>query len=51
MSEMFVDSLRRRVRGMNTLWQRDVSDMTLDQVNHHERPGVLPIAFSVPARS
>lgn len=44
---MFVDSLRRRVRAMNTLWERAVSDMTLDQVNHHERPGVLPIAFSL----
>jgi hypothetical protein len=47
MSEMFVESLRRRVRAMNTLWQRAVSDMTLEQVNHHERAGVLPIAFSL----
>jgi len=47
MSEMFVESLRRRVRAMNTLWERAVSDMTLEQVNHHERAGVLPIAFSL----
>jgi hypothetical protein len=32
---------------MNTLWERAVSDMTLEQVNHQERPGVLPIAFSL----
>jgi hypothetical protein len=32
---------------MNTLYARAVSDMTLDQVNHHEREGVLPIAFSL----
>ena len=32
---------------MNTLWVRAVFDMTLDHVNHHERPGVLPIAFSL----
>jgi len=31
---------------MNTLWERAVSDLTLDQVNHHERAGVLPLAFS-----
>ena len=31
---------------MNTLWERAVSDLTLEQMNHHERPGVLPMAFS-----
>jgi len=44
---MFVDSLRNRIRAMNTLYERAISDMTLDQVNHHERAGVLPIAFSL----
>src|SRR5438093_10656982 len=44
---MFVASLQNRIRAMNTLWQRAVSDMTLEQVNHHERAGVLPIAFSL----
>jgi len=47
MSEMFVTSLRNRIRAMNELWQRAASDMTLDQANHHEREGVLPIAFSL----
>ena len=31
---------------MNTLYERAISDLTLEQVNHHERAGVLPIAFS-----
>ena len=47
MSDMFVDSLRNRIRAMNTLWERAISDMTLEHVNHHERAGVLPIAFSL----
>ena len=47
MSDMFVASLRNRIRAMNALWQRAVSDMTLAQVNHQEREGVLPIAFSL----
>jgi hypothetical protein len=46
MSGMFVESLRNRIRAMNILWERAISDMTLEQVNHHEREGVLPIAFS-----
>jgi hypothetical protein len=46
MSEMFVDSLKRRIAAMNMLWQRAAGDMTLEQVNHREREGVLPIAFS-----
>ena len=47
MSEMFVQSLRDRIRAMNSLWERAVSDMTLEQVNHQERTRVLPIAFSL----
>ena len=47
MSEMFVQSLRNRIRAMNTIYERAVSDMTLEHVNHHERAGVLPIAFSL----
>jgi hypothetical protein len=47
MSDMFVASLQNRVRAMNELWERAASDLTLDQVNHHERAGVLPIAFSL----
>ena len=42
----FVDSLCNRIRAMNTLWERAISDLTLEQVNHHERAGVLPMAFS-----
>ncbi len=45
-SEMFLQSLRNRIRAMNTIWERAISDMTLEQVNHHEREGVLPVAFS-----
>ncbi|HEY8767680.1 MAG TPA: hypothetical protein VIP09_10560 [Dehalococcoidia bacterium] len=45
-NNMFVESLRNRIRAMNILWERAISDMTLEQVNHHEREGVLPIAFS-----
>ena len=44
--EMFLSSLRNRVRAMNTLWERAASDLTLDQINHHERGGVLPLVFS-----
>ena len=43
---IFVVSLRNRIRAMNELWERAVSDLTLEQVNHHERENVLPIAFS-----
>ena len=44
--DIFVQSLANRIRAMNILWERAISDMTLQQVNHHEREGVLPIAFS-----
>lgn len=44
--DIFVQSLANRIRAMNILWERAISDMTLDQVNHHERENVLPIAFS-----
>jgi len=47
MSEMFMTSLRNRVRAMNSLWEHALADMTLDQVNHQERELVLPIAFSL----
>ncbi|MFN0093631.1 MAG: hypothetical protein ACKVVT_02500 [Dehalococcoidia bacterium] len=46
MSELFVASLKNRIRAMNQLWEMAVEDLTLDQVNHHEREGVLPLAFS-----
>jgi len=44
---MFVTLLRNRIHAMNTLWERVVTDMSLEQVNHRERSGVLPIAFSL----
>ena len=47
MSEMFVNSLRNRIRAMNALYERAVPDMTLEHVNHHERASVLPIAISL----
>lgn len=46
MSDAFVDSLKNRIRAMNTLWERSVADLTLEQINHRERAGVLPMAFS-----
>ncbi len=42
---MLADSLRCRVRAMNTLWDWAAAGMTLEQINHHQRPGVLPVAF------
>jgi hypothetical protein len=47
LSEIFVASLRNRIRAMNTLWARCIEDMTIDQVNYQERDLVLPIAFSL----
>ena len=47
MSEMFVLSLKNRIRALNALWERAASDLTLAHVNHKERVGVLPIAFSL----
>ncbi len=39
--------LRRRMRPVHETWQAAAADLTLDHVNHFERPGVLPIAFSL----
>jgi hypothetical protein len=46
-SELILDSLRRRMRAMHSLWEDAVATMTLEQVNHVERDVVLPIAFSL----
>jgi len=32
---------------LHGLWERGVEDLTVEQVNHVERSGVLPIAFSL----
>jgi len=47
MTELVLDSLRRRMRAMHSLWEDAVDSMDADQVNHVEREPVLPIAFSL----
>jgi hypothetical protein len=32
---------------MHAFWDQAIADLSLEQVNHHERPGVLPITFSL----
>ncbi|MHB8328800.1 MAG: hypothetical protein ACYDD6_04120, partial [Acidimicrobiales bacterium] len=41
------DSLERRVRAMHALWLEALATMDTLAINTCERPGVLPIAFSV----
>ena len=45
--ELILDSLQRRMAAMHSLWYQAVSDMDSEKVNHVEREGVLPIAFSL----
>jgi len=47
MSEMTLDSLQRRMRAMHSLYYQATESMDLEHVNHFEREGVLPIAFSL----
>lgn len=47
MSDLVLDSLRRRMRAMHSLWEEAVETMTVDQVNYVEREPALPIAFSL----
>jgi DinB superfamily len=42
-----LEDLHRRMQPAHASWQAAVSDLTLEQVNHQERPRVLPIAFSL----
>lgn len=42
-----LDSLRRRMAALFSLYDDAIGSMTLDHVNHFERDGVLPIAFSL----
>jgi len=44
-SALVLDSLRRRMRAMHSLYHQAVETMTIDDVNHFEREGVVPIAF------
>ncbi len=37
----------QRLRALHMLWDRGTADLTLEQVNHVERAGVLPIAFTL----
>jgi hypothetical protein len=47
MTALILDSLQRRMRAMHSLYDQAVGSMTIDHVNHFEREGVLPIAFSL----
>ena len=42
-----LDSLQRRMHTMHSLYYQAVDTMELEHVNHFEREGVLPIAFSL----
>ena len=44
---LVLDSLQRRMRALFSLYYDAVATMDVDQVNHFERAGVLPIAFSL----
>ena len=44
---LILDSLRRRMRAMHSLYEDATATMTLEQVNHVERDSVLLIAFSL----
>ncbi|MFZ9158759.1 MAG: DinB family protein [Ilumatobacteraceae bacterium] len=46
-NETVLESLRRRMRAMHSLYHDATATMTTDHVNHHERDGVVPIAFSL----
>jgi hypothetical protein len=45
--DLVLDSLRRRMAAMHSLYYQAVASMELEHVNHFEREGVLPIAFSL----
>ena len=47
MTELLLDSLQRRMRALHSLYRDALETMDIDQVNHFEREGVLPIAFSL----
>jgi hypothetical protein len=46
-NHLLLDSLRRRMRAMHSLYEDALATMDLSHVNHFERDGVLPIAFSL----
>ncbi len=45
--DVLMDSLQRRMHTMHSLYYQAVDTMDLGHVNHFEREGVLPIAFSL----
>ena len=45
--DLLLDSLRRRMRAMHSLYEDALATMGPEHVNHFEREGVLPIAFSL----
>ncbi|MEY4400366.1 MAG: hypothetical protein RL072_231 [Actinomycetota bacterium] len=47
MSELVLDSLRRRMRAIFSLYEDATASMEPHHVNYREREGVLPIAFSL----
>ncbi len=47
MTDLILDSLQRRMAAMHSLYYQAVDTMGLEHVNHFEREGVLPIAFSL----
>ena len=46
-NELIIDSLQRRMKALHSLYDQALSTMTIEHVNHFEREGVLPIAFSL----
>jgi hypothetical protein len=40
-------ALLKRVHAMHEVWSLATADLTMEQANHHERAGVLPITFSL----
>src|SRR5579875_3358347 len=47
MTDLVLDSLRRRMRSLHSLYEEAVTTMTVEQVNFVEREPLLPIAFSL----
>lgn len=45
--EAWRSSFGARMSAVNGMLERAIADLTLEQVNHRERPGVLSIAFSL----
>lgn len=46
-NSLILDSLRRRMRALHWLYEEATATMSIEQVNHREREGILPIAFSL----